>query len=118
MGLGHDWTFEITTATNVQTPDPAALPGSFTLHQNYPNPFNAGTQIRFSLVAAGPVGLRVYNMLGQLVKTLADGDLPAGEHQAHWDGTDQNGSALSSGVYFYRLEAEGQGDVKRMALVR
>ena len=118
MGLDLDWTFEITTATNVQTPDPGVLPGVFALHQNYPNPFNAETQIRFSLAAPGPVGLRVYNMLGQLVKTLVNGDLPAGQHRALWDGSDQNGSALGSGVYFYRLEAEGQADVRRMVLVR
>jgi hypothetical protein len=114
----YSWSFKITTATDVQTPDPAALPGVFALHQNYPNPFNAETQIRFSLTAPGPVALRVYNMLGQLIKTLVDRDLAAGQHQAQWDGTDQNGSALASGVYFYHLQAQGQGEVRRMVLAR
>lgn len=118
MGLGHGWTFEITTATDVPTPDPGVLPGVFALHQNYPNPFNAETQIRFSLAAPGPVGLRIYNMLGQLVKTLVDSDLPAGQHQALWDGTDQNGSVLASGMYFYRLEAEGHRAMRKMVLTR
>ncbi len=118
MPEDHVWTFEIVTGTGVVTPDPHGTPGRFGLQQNYPNPFNAGTQIRFGLAAPGHVGLRVYNMLGQLVKTLVDEDLPAGEHQVLWGGVDEQGRPLASGVYFYRLEAGGQGDVRRMVFTR
>jgi hypothetical protein len=114
----YSWNFEITTSTEVETPEPGAIPAGFALRQNYPNPFNAETQIRFSISAPGHVVLKVYNMLGQGVRTLVDEDLPAGEHRAIWSGTDEQGRNLASGVYFCRLEAGEKRDMRKMILLR
>ena len=118
MTSNYHWSFEITTSTGVETPQPGAVPSEFALLQNYPNPFNAETQIRFSIPSSGQVDLNIYNMLGQSVRVLVDENLPAGEHQALWNGTDQQGRNLASGVYFYRLEVGGMHEVRRMVLLR
>jgi flagellar hook assembly protein FlgD len=96
----------------------SGAPQQFALHQNYPNPFNADTQIDFHLSETGHVRLMVYNMLGQLVKTLLDEDLPAGPHRAIWDGTNIKDRPLASGIYFCRLEAAGHKAIKKMVLTR
>lgn len=88
------------------------------LAQNAPNPFNPQTEIRFNLGQAGPVSLKVFDVSGRLVKSLANGRLPAGEHRLIWDGTDHDGRAVATGVYFYRLLAEGKTFGKRMVLVK
>ncbi|HOT97746.1 MAG TPA: T9SS type A sorting domain-containing protein [bacterium] len=87
-----------------------AVVESYELGQNYPNPFNPTTTIDFSVPKASQVKLTVYNMLGQKVKTLVDRTMVAGTHTIKWDGLDDNGSAVSSGMYIYRLE--GQFGVK------
>jgi hypothetical protein len=72
--------------------------------QVYPNPFNPNTSFRFKVNSAGPVKLQIFNLNGQLVKTLVDGELPPGVHQKRWNGRSQNGYAVASGVYWYRLQ--------------
>jgi len=89
----------------------AAMP--FALDQNFPNPFNPRTTIAFSLPAAEDVSLKVYDARGRMVKSLVDGPLPAGAHSVTLDATN-----LSSGVYFYRLQAGEQVEIKRMTLLR
>jgi len=79
------------------------------LAQNSPNPFHLSTEISFSLEAAGPVRLQVYNVRGELVETLADGPMAAGQHQMEWNVRDGAG-----GIYFYRLEAEGFSETRKM----
>ncbi|MCP4548370.1 MAG: T9SS type A sorting domain-containing protein, partial [bacterium] len=93
---------------------------SFTpqLSQNHPNPFNPTTKISFSLPEAGLASLKVFDANGRLVKVLNDGHLVAGEHTLTWDGSDEQGHRLSSGVYFYRLRAENINLSKRMILVK
>ncbi len=87
------------------------LPGITFAAANYPNPFNPSTTIKYSLPKAGHLRLNIYNVRGQLVKTLINGPRPAGANQAIvWDGTDNLGSAAASGVYFY--EARALGDVR------
>ncbi len=81
------------------------LPSNYTLSQNYPNPFNPVTTIYYRLSKKEHVKLGIYNMRGQLVKMLVDKDVPAGVHSVKWDGTDESGSRVSSGVYIYRMEA-------------
>jgi thermitase len=81
--------------------------------QNFPNPFNPVTEISFSLPVAAKVTIDIYNVLGQRVTTLVDRSLPAGEHSATWDG-----SAASSGVYFYRITAGEFTATKKMMLVK
>ena len=78
-------------------------PEGFALGQNYPNPFNPSTVIPYQLATAGRVRLEVFNVLGQRVATLVDGDRSAGVHTAVWDATDESGRAVGAGVYIYRL---------------
>lgn len=105
---------EADTTTSTST----AIPESYELSQNFPNPFNPSTTIRFSLPQGGPVSLKIYNIRGQLVKTLVDGFTEAGRHQAVWNGTDEAGTTVASGIYFCRFSANGFVEVKKMALVR
>ncbi len=84
----------------------------------YPNPFNPRTTIRFELPDAGPVRLAIYDVLGGLIRTLVDKELPAGSHEAVWDGKDLSGRAISSGSYLARLEAGGKVEGVRLSLVR
>lgn len=91
----------------------STVPPAFELGQNHPNPFNPTTLIRFSLREESAVSLDVYNVAGQRVATLVDGRYPAGEHFARWDA-----SKFSSGIYFYRLEAEGFTATRSMILVK
>ncbi len=94
------------------------LPKEFSLHQNYPNPFNMETVIRYELPNRVEVTLDVYNLLGEKVKTLVHQVQDPGYYTAFWDGTDQQGSKVSSGVYFYRLGLPNQGYVGRMLLLK
>jgi len=93
--------------------DNPPIPGEFILMQNYPNPFNSGTTIRFSIVKSIEVKLTIYDLLGREVQTLIDGYRPAGVHTATFEVAD-----LSSGVYFYRLQAGEAFETKRMVLLR
>jgi hypothetical protein len=89
------------------------------LRQNYPNPFNPSTTIRFSLRDPDHARLQVYDVRGRLVATLADGLRAPGEHYVRWDGQDRQGTAVASGIYFYRLETRsGFTESKRMVLVK
>jgi len=89
------------------------LPTVFSLAQNYPNPFNPATEINFGLPVPSNVQLTVYNVLGQTVTTLVDGELPAGNHTITWDA-----SSVSSGVYFYRLTTNQFVETKKMMLLK
>ncbi len=88
------------------------------LLNNYPNPFNPETTIRFSLKQAMPTKLSVYNLKGQLVKTLVDGTLPEGMHQTIWNGKDHNNRSVASGIYFYRLKAGSYVSTRKMILTK
>jgi len=94
------------------------LPGEYELGQNYPNPFNPETSIEFALPEAGKVELDIYNVLGQKVNALVDEQLPAGYHTVVWDGTDNRGIKVASGVYFYRLSAGKFNAYRKMLLVK
>lgn len=86
--------------------------------RNYPNPFNPATTISFHLPGAAKVSLKIYNLLGQEVRTLTDQQLQAGTHGVAWDGRDNSGNPVSSGVYFYRLTADGFSTVGKMVFMR
>ncbi len=94
------------------------LPDNYALNQNFPNPFNPRTSIRFALPSAAHVKLEVYNILGQRVSVLLDEWREVGHHTVVWDGRDNNGRGVASGVYFYRIEAEGFRDSKKMLLLK
>jgi len=88
--------------------NPERFPISFALEQNAPNPFDSGTTIRFAIpgTVGGPVStkIQIFSATGRTVRVLVDEPYPAGIHEAHWDGTDERGAPVGSGVYFYRLE--------------
>lgn len=99
------------------------LPTNFHLAQNYPNPFNPTTTIEFTLGTPGQTGshrvdLNVYNILGQQVNELVSGTLPAGNHQVTWDGTDDAGRQVASGIYLYRLRVGDASQSKKMLLLK
>jgi hypothetical protein len=103
------------SATPVSVGDGA--PPGLALEQNRPNPFNPRTTIHFSLATAGPVRLRVYDVRGRSVATLADGAYAAGAHDVVWNGRTREGVAAAAGVYWYRLEASGTQAARRMILL-
>ncbi|MBD3223762.1 MAG: T9SS type A sorting domain-containing protein [Caldithrix sp.] len=96
------------------------IASQFRLYANFPNPFNPSTTIRFSLAENGPVTLKIYNSLGQVVRTVYDAKpLKAGTaHQVVWDGVNEQGVPVSSGLYFYQLKSKNQRAVKRMLLLK
>jgi hypothetical protein len=96
----------------------ANLPQQYDLGQNYPNPFNPTTEIEFALPKGGQVNLVVYNVLGQEVKTLVNGQMDAGSHKVQWDGTNSQGQSVSSGIYFYRLSAEQYNATRKMLMLK
>ncbi len=97
---------------------PGAGPTALNLAQNRPNPFNPSTTIAFSLPERGQVTLRVYDVEGRLVRTLVNGALPAGGHEATWRGDDDDGRRAASGLYFYRLQTPSGDLVRKMTLVK
>ncbi len=98
--------------------DDTNIPYSFALNQNYPNPFNATTEIIFNTDKASDVSLEVYNIAGQKIKTLVDGRYTAGSHSVIWDGVNEAGTVVSSGVYFYKLNVDNQSETKKMVLIK
>jgi flagellar hook assembly protein FlgD len=94
------------------------VPNSYTLLQNYPNPFNPSTTLSFRMPEAAQVTLTIYNVLGQPVRTVFSGELPAGTHSMVWDGQLDNGAVAQSGIYFYRLQAPNWTDAKKMTLLK
>lgn len=98
--------------------DLSNVPMKFEVHNNYPNPFNPVTTIRFDLPEANRTKVTVWNILGQHVNTLYIGDLQAGSHKLHFNGLDRSGQALSSGVYFYKVESGPFHATKKMMLLK
>lgn len=106
-------------STLVAVGDDGEVPGRFALEQNYPNPFNPTTTIRFSVPGPTRVSLVVYNALGETVKRLVHNQfMPAGSHQAVWDGTDDRGRRVAGGLYLVRLAAGSRSDVRKMLMVK
>ena len=98
--------------------DEVSLPKEYVLFENHPNPFNPETEIRFQLPEANHVVVRIFNALGQEIRTLVDTPYKAGYHSVRWDGKDYNGNAVSSGIYFYRLQAGTFSQAKKMSLIQ
>lgn len=96
----------------------SAIPYQFRLAQNFPNPFNPDTRISFSIDTQAPVSLIVVNILGQKIRVLKDENLEPGNYEVIWDGQDENGSMVASGVYFYRLIAGRQSSTRKMVLLK
>lgn len=97
-------------------PDPSATTGITA--QNYPNPFNPTTTVSLYLPSDAAVKVEIYNILGRVVKTLADDYFSAGTHEFQWNGTDGNGNKVASGIYFYRVESGSYSQAKKMLLMK
>jgi hypothetical protein len=100
------------------TKDNNITPEAYSLSEAYPNPFNPETNFKFSIAKVGNVKLSVYNILGQKVRTLLNSDLTAGSYTAKWDGRDDYGFSVSSGVYFFQLESGSFNMTKKMVLMK
>lgn len=107
-------TLTVDAAAGAGSPVPAEL----VVHGAVPNPFNPYTEIVFALPTAGVASVRLFDVSGRLVRTLADGELPAGENRLRWDGNDDRGRALASGVYYLRVEIAGAAKGAALSLVR
>ncbi len=106
--------------SDVDDENPSALPSTFTLSQNHPNPFNPRTVIEFynPKSVSAKVTLEVFNILGQRVKRLYDGSAPPGVTRVEWDGHDDGGRTVATGIYFYRLRAGETTLTRKMALIK
>jgi len=110
--------------TSVEEKRPISIPDNFHLTQNFPNPFNSSTTVVYSIPKTTNVELSMYDICGRLIRSLVRGKASAGTYSVRWDGKDNSGKEVSSGVYLYRLRAgqgKGQGDfvrVRKMVLVR
>jgi hypothetical protein len=94
------------------------LAKNYALQQNYPNPFNPTTTINFNVPQTTTLRLSVYNLLGQRIRVLLDGVVQAGNRQVVWDGRNEAGNMMGSGIYFYRLEGNGVNMTKKMILMK
>ena len=97
-----------------ETPEPLVN----RLYQNFPNPFNPTTTIKYSLAKASPVQITIYNVAGQVVKLLVNEHKPKGRYNALWNGINDRGEMVSSGVYFYLLRIGAFTDVKKMVILK
>ncbi|HRR01256.1 MAG TPA: choice-of-anchor J domain-containing protein, partial [Candidatus Cloacimonas sp.] len=106
------------TVTGGDINDPEVPVVATALHNNYPNPFNPETTISYSVKETGPVTIDVYNVKGQLVKSLVKGIQEPGNHTIVWNGTDNNGRSVSSGVYYYKMNAGKYSSTKKMIMMK
>ncbi len=106
------------TVTGVGTRDDQGIPKEFVLNQNYPNPFNPSTHIDFGVPKQQTVHIKIYDLRGALVRTLASGAFSAGTHHVIWDGRDDSGSIVSAGTYLYRLESDGATFTRKMIFLK
>ncbi|HPC35453.1 MAG TPA: FlgD immunoglobulin-like domain containing protein [Candidatus Marinimicrobia bacterium] len=109
----------ISPLTEIDNKNPHSAPATFELMGNYPNPFNASTCIKYTLPENAQVEIAIYNIQGQLVRTLSRGEEPSGTHIVVWDGKDNIGKNVSSGVYLFRLKTPaGIQEMRKMLLLR
>ena len=94
------------------------MPEDFCLNQNYPNPFNSTTLIQFSIPENSFVTINIYNVFGQLVKTIANQPMTEGYHSIKWDGTSNKGNIAASGIYYYIMRTNNFSERKTMTLLK
>jgi hypothetical protein len=117
VGFWNPWVVEA-SPVEWEEEDLSLRPTEFDLRQNYPNPFNPATTIQYALPRASEVSVEVYNILGQRVRSLVDEQQDPGYKTLWWDGKDDYGNEVSSGVYFYRIEAGDFVQSKKMTLLK
>lgn len=104
--------------TSVEEITPTKSPNNFVLLQNYPNPFNPETEIQFRIPERSQITLAIYNTIGQNIITLTNKNFSAGIYSAKWNGKDQFGNDVPSGIYFYQISTENFKQIKKMTLLR
>ncbi|PKN78304.1 MAG: hypothetical protein CVU48_08655 [Candidatus Cloacimonetes bacterium HGW-Cloacimonetes-1] len=109
---------EVVFPLGVANDDNSIVPIATMLQQNYPNPFNPTTTISFNMPKAGNAKLSVYNVKGQLVKTLVNGTKASGSNSVVWNGDDNSGNSVTSGIYFYKLATNGKTETRKMMLMK
>jgi hypothetical protein len=114
----HGFWNPFTGFTDVEEGMEVILPRDFGLSQNYPNPFNPQTVIEYALPKDAHVHIIVFNVLGQKVKILKDEWEPAGYRRVTWDGKDQKGEEVGTGIYFYKIQADDFVKTKKMVLLK
>ncbi len=119
----YEHTFSLTDPLSIGTDAQASdIPRVFHLDQNYPNPFNPSTTIAFEIPGERgeeqPVNLTIYDIRGRLIRTLIDSELEPGAHKVHWDGRDDRGGSVSSGVYLYQLKAGSEMFTRKMTVLK
>lgn len=120
------WGYPLVGISGTEGHDQAAVPGAFQLYQNYPNPFNPTTIIKYDLPKPSTVKLEIFNILGERIITLVNSELiMAGYRQVVWNGRNESGNQVSSGIYFYRVEIKPVSDpgnsirfIKKMILIK
>ncbi|MCC7429814.1 carboxypeptidase regulatory-like domain-containing protein [bacterium] len=110
--------FVVNSVTEVTEETNPEVSKNFVLANNFPNPFNPTTKIEFAIPEFSNVKISVYNVLGQLVKTLINQNLEKGSYKTSWNGTNESGKSVSSGIYFYRLEAGNFNQTKKMLFLK
>ncbi len=110
--------FVLSPGTGVADEETILQPATIRLSQNFPNPFNPVTSIKFDLPVASKVEVAVFNAVGQKIRTLVDSHCNAGEHQVIWDGKDDRGAKVSSGLYFYQLKTDQYQKMMKMILTK
>jgi hypothetical protein len=116
-GFWNPWVVQM-TPVEWEEEDFSELPKEFDLRQNYPNPFNPTTVIQYALPKTSEVKIQIYNILGQKVSTLVNEPQEPGYKMIHWDGKDDSGNEVSSGIYFYRIVAKNFVKCKKMTLLK
>jgi len=116
--LGHFIVTRKSEVISVETPRSVEIPDKFELYQNYPNPFNPSTSITFDLPKDEFVTLKIYNVIGQEVRTLVNEFRNAGRYTVVWDGKDNFGKVVPSGIYFYRMTAGSFNKTMKMVLAK
>ncbi len=116
---GEGWYIDDISLTNYTAIDDELLLTNETyLGGNYPNPFNPATTISYNLLEDSHVSINIYNIKGQKVKNMLNSDMTAGEHIVVWEGRDESGKTVSSGIYFYKMEADNYTSIKKMILLK
>ena len=112
---GTDYVFSLTTGVDEE----AELPTAFELKQNYPNPFNPTTTISYSVPVASEIQVGIFNLLGQEIRSLSNGEHQPGVYSAMWDGLNQNGVRVESGIYLYRMSSSaGFSATKKLVMLK
>lgn len=117
--LSGNWSGDLAKSAFVQMSlSEAQMPANYELSQNFPNPFNPETVIRFALPKSSKVKLEIYDVLGRRVRALLAAEKPAGFHEVNWNGRDESGRPVPSGLYFYKLSAGEFSAVKKMSMIK